>query len=295
MPFTMLNLTSLTHLHIDAPMYDDFYPLLAFRLVLQAASVPNLSHMTISPLSLPGVMAMRWGPFTSFGETEWTGAHVWRGLTRLEVGLSPWHRDHIEGAGRPYENKEERRSAIRVQRKLGTRVLYDWLASFAASDKVEILKLWWYEDKGLNPLLLDILSVKKNARPWHSLKPVKWKGLRELWLGMCRVTQADVDELQARCVQLEELWVEDKFLDEDVNGKAKLVDETWWARVQLDKQSEKLVHAISDVIDNTGSEGVYAETVDFQDYEDDGGSSMRSLEVPLRLDLGNEATPVGLL
>ena len=291
----MLNLTSLTHLDVVAPAYDDFYPLLAFRLVLQAASVPILRHMTISTLSVPGVMAMRWGPLTSFGKTEWTGAHVWRGLTSLEVGLMPWDRDHSQGAEHSPGNEEARHSAIRVQKRLGTRVLHDWLASFAASDKIERIKIWWCDGKGLNPLLLDILSVEKNTRTWHSLKPVKWKGLKELWLGKCRVAQEDVGELRARCEKLEELWVEDKYLDENVEGKPRIMDGTWWTRVQLHRLPDGQDSTLDEEVHNAESEAVYTDTVDLQDYEEEEGASAESGEIPVKLDLGNAVTLIDLL
>ncbi len=285
MPFALMSLTSLTHLHIAAPLVNEFYPLLAFRMALQAANVPNLSHMTISPLSLQGLMAMRWGPFSSFMETEWTGARVWRSLTGLEVGLVPWWRDKdIDTGDDIFGSERERQSARWEQWRTGVMVLHDWLASFAASQKIETLKLWWYEEEGLNPLLLDTLAQKKGHPIWHGTKSMKWKGLKYLWLGQCKVDQKDVDELRERCRSLEELWVEDEWLHNEVAGRATVVDGLNWTKVYLGFQQDVDVDISSDGVNNTDVEEVYAETVDFQDYEGDGGHLEELLEVPLGLE-----------
>ena len=283
---TMLDitsLTSLTHLHIVAPMMDDFYPLLAFRMALQRAKVPNLSHVTVSPLTLPGLMAMRWGPFTSYGETDWTGARVWRSLTRLEVGLVPWWRGSANDNNKIAISERERRRTKTERWKMGVMVLHDWLASFAAAEKLVMLKLWWYEEKGPNPLLLDKLAGEKGHSQWLSAPHLEWKGLRSLWLSQCSVTQEDVETLRSRCKDLEELWVENAYLDREVAGETINVDEVQWAKVWLGFQLEIGANIGSDEMGDTESEGVYAEMVDFEDYDEDGDFLDRSLEVPFGL------------
>lgn len=286
MPFAVVYLEALTHLHIVAPMREAFYPLLAFRRALQSAAVPELRCVTISPLGLQGLMAMRWGPFSSFGKTEWMGARVWRGLGALKVGLVPWWRERdVEGGGGVFESEMERQHARWEQWRMGVMVLHDWLASFAASQKIETLKLWWYEEEGLNPLLLDTLAKQKGNPIWHGGKPVRWKGLKYLWLGKCRVRQKDVDEIRRRCKNLEEFWVEDKWLHTEVAGVAKEVDGVYWTKVYLGDQQEDDIDVSSDAVDTTDAEEVYTDTVGLEGYEDDGGPHNQSLEVPLGLDI----------
>jgi len=288
LPFAVQYLESLTHLHIIAPMRDAFYPLLAFRMALQSAAAPGLTCVTVSPLGLEGLMAMRWGPFSSFLETEWMGARVWKGLTALKVGLVPWwgERDGDGGGGGGgLESERERQHARLEQWRTGVVVLHDWLASFAANQKIETLKLWWYEEEGLNPLLLDMLAKAKGNPIWHGGQPVRWKGLKYLWLGKCRVEQKDVDEIRGRCKNLEEFWVEDKWLHTEVAGVAKEVDGVYWTKVYLDDQQQQDVDVSSEAVATSDGDEVYTDTMDLEDYEDDEGSHDQSLEVPFGLDI----------
>ena len=273
-------LGSLTHLHIVAPMKEEFYPLLAFRMALQAAEVPELRHVTISPLTLDGLLAMRWGPFSSFVETEWTGAGVWRGLSELEVGLVPWWTaGHNKSAGIS-ENEQEMENPATVKSRTGVMLLHDYLASFAASERIETLKIWWYEKDGPNPLLLDTLPARWKQPLWAGLKLVKWKGLKSLWLGQCKVNQKDLEEIVIRCDNLEELWVEDPGLDKNIPGENVLVDGVWWGNAWLGFRRETDAqddtdgsdHASdTDEVESTNVEDLYAEAVNYQDDGENSG------------------------
>lgn len=213
-------------------------------------------------------------------ETEWTGAGVWRGLTELEVGLVPWWRGGNNKSAGISGSQQEMEDPATVKSRTGVMLLHDYLASFAASERIETLKIWWYEKDGPNPLLLDTLPARWKQPLWAGLKPVKWKGLKSLWLGQCKVNQKDLEEIVARCKSLEELWVEDPGLDKNVPGDNVLVDGVWWGNAWLglgrETNSENDSEGTDVANDTDGmeiidAEDVYAEVVNFQNYEEISG------------------------
>ena len=311
-PLKLTHLTSLTDLDIIAPMYDEFFPLVAFRMALQGSRAESLRCMTISPVTIVGMIALRWGPFSSYMETSWAGAKVWRRLTRLELGLLPWWEDtYVDGDGTT-ERKRVRQPV--EQWRTGVKVLHDWLASFASGEKIETLKVWWYEHEGPNPILLHSVAVGEGDPKWHGVKATTWRGLKYLWLDKCRVEMEDVIGIRIRCTDLEELWVEDEWIrggdKEGVPGTPVYMDGAWWVKVWLgfdieeeikkleakkitvdreveEKEAEE--DAYADIgpsnVDVAEIERMYVKKVDSKSHEEYGGADEQSMEVPLILDV----------
>ncbi|KAM0800761.1 hypothetical protein BDR22DRAFT_972699 [Usnea florida] len=206
-------LPRLQHLCLTAPDQNPFQSLLAFRLALQAAYVPLLTHLSINNVSISGIQALRWGSFTSFGDADWTGATVWHGLRELEVEIVPWW--HEDDTNHPVQEPNNRRTShlqrtSRLQKersRTSTRVLHDWLHAFATSSPhLHTLHLSYLLPTPIpphtalppNPLLLDAIMSRppppphQNGNPWFSAPPIRWgPALTSVWLGGVVVGLAD--------------------------------------------------------------------------------------------------------
>ncbi|MCJ1227855.1 hypothetical protein MMC12_004514 [Toensbergia leucococca] len=185
-----------------------------------------LTHITLDPITLDDILALRWGPFSSFGDANWMDAKIWRGIKSLGIGLVPWWGD-IAG----YKKTED--TAQRQQQKerwrVGVKVLHDWIGSFGVG--LERIIFEWKGAEGPNPLLLDIVAARRGIGRWFSAPEVKWKGLREVWLGACWIGREEIFELMERMGQLEILMVWKGWVGAGINGTVKMVDGREWVEV----------------------------------------------------------------
>ena len=304
-PLKLTHLTALTDLVIVAPWCDEFFPLEAFRIALQGAMAENLRCVTISPVTMEAIEALRWGPFTSYRQTDWAGAKVWMGLTRLELGLKPWWEDIYVDVDGATQSKRLRQPVYRW--RTGVKLLYDWLASFASSEKIETLKIWWYEHEGTNPILLHSVAAKEREPEWHSMKGITWRGLRYLWLSGCVVGMEDIIEIRRRCPDLEEMWIENQWIVQEIKGTREYIEGELWMKVKLgfDNEGAEKTKAKKGPVDQGEQEEEedeysdigpselnvievekrYVEEVDPRNYEKFGGVNDYSIEVPLILDV----------
>ncbi len=244
-------LPQLKHLHLIAPTHDPFPALLAFRLALQSAGVPLLTHLTLTNLSFAGILALRWGAFSSFEDAGWTGGNVWLGLRELEVEVRGWwveeetvdeglEVDIYDGEDEGEEEREIGRRRVRRGKedwRTCTRVLHDWLHSFAAGGGLRCLRFEWMGGEGPDPLLLDEVVGGDGRRSWFSAPGVRWEGLREVWLGGVGVGREDVRRLKGRVGGLERLGVQVEWLDGGLGGRRVVGGGRVWA--VLDVRGER--------------------------------------------------------
>ena len=196
------------------------------------------------------------------------------------------------------------------QWRTGVKVLHDWLASFASSERIETLKLWWYELEGPNPMLLHSVAAREGDPKWHGVKATTWRGLKYLWLDKCTEGMTDVIGIRRRCKDLEELWVEDQWIPDGVTGTPIFADGAWWVKVWLgfdiEEEIKKLEagkkavdleveekEAEEDKYHDIGPSDInladieerYVNEVESNEYLEYGGPGDHSMEVPLILDV----------
>lgn len=133
----------------------------------------------------------------------------------------------------------------------GIKVLHDWLGSFARMHVLKELMFEWQGVEGPNPLLLDEVAVGIGRGRWFSAPPVRWRGLREVWLGGVGVEVEDLGVLKGRMEGLERLMVQSAFVGEGNRGWRRVVDGKAWFEVFLGKedlelQREGLVELVGD-------------------------------------------------
>ena len=231
----------LTHLHLTAPDHGSFQALLSFRHALQSAHVPLLSHLTINNLSFQGILALRWGSFTSFGDAGWTDGNVWHGLKELDLKLVVWWEDEAQ-ANEPHSHREaeqwgtEQQGSRRRKQdwRTSTRVLHDWLSCFAAHGQLHTFRFEWLGRQGPNPVLLDQVVATDGKRQWFSAPGIRWSGLRELRLGNVVVSSENVRRMKERMAGLELLVVPPECLTVDIVGLGIRADGRIWVGVSLE-------------------------------------------------------------
>jgi len=254
---------SLIHLRVNCPSEDPFYPLLNFRLALQAADIPILTHLTLFNVSLDSILALRWGSLTSFGESDWHSGRVWRGIKHLDITLLP---PRLDGSPRSHEvstNEKERRREEQQEWRTGIKILHDWLNSFASTGAstasgLATLKFEWKNYVGPNPLLLDLGAEGATENPCTSAPAIMWNRLKEVWLRGVQITQKDIQNIKQRAPKLKVLMVQPELLKNETLGWPKEIDGYKWWSVYLGKQ-ESSAHrdddgvVLSDV--DEGAEG----------------------------------------
>ncbi|KAL9098436.1 MAG: hypothetical protein Q9187_009665, partial [Circinaria calcarea] len=160
-------LPNLTHLHLHLSPPSSSSPsaaltsliapplLISTRHALESASLPRLRSLALENLTIGGVLAFRWGPFTSLplppsagggggvtaaavqtsgrereeggaaADRAWTTPFFWTGITALEIGLFPWWTT-------PYTSSPSAaRSTSTSSYRTGIKCLHDFLSSFA--------------------------------------------------------------------------------------------------------------------------------------------------------------------
>lgn len=284
--------SQLTHLHIIAPASDSFEPLLAFRSFLQSLDVPVLSRISIDGLALDGIRALRWGPFTSFVETDWRGAMVWRRITVLEARLLPWWSNQPRsspGNKAQFGIEMERQQIEKMEERAGIKILHDWVKSFE-DNKMERFKFEWpLQTRGYNPLLLGEAAAKDKLGTWFSAPPIRSRGCREVWLGGCYIGMEDVGLMEGRLRGLERVMVWRGWLGEGLVGKRSTVEGRDWVGVHLQPKKKDTKERADTKL---GKQALTKRALDdgtmrekgFEELDDETEFSDASMEVPIFLD-----------
>lgn len=117
------------------------------------------------------------------------------------------------------ETESQKAQKSKEEWRTGTRVLHDWLHSFAANGQLDTLKFEWVNStEGPNPFLLDEVYAKDRKKAWFSAPGIRWTGLRELWLGNVVVSLTDVRRMKDRMPGLEMLIVPPECLAVGLGG-----------------------------------------------------------------------------
>ncbi len=221
--------TALKHLRIIAPYFDSFYPLLEARTFLQAVEPPLLRHFAVDGLSIEGLEALRWGPFSAYFDSDWNGSIVWRRLTSLEIGLTPW-------TGLDDLNKS-------VEGMQGIKILHDWLGSFGGNQLEKVRFEWAGEWHGPNPFLLDQWADVDDAGELVDMAWIRWTGCKEIWLGGVSLGPEDVESMAERIRGLQRLAIRMRFF------RRKTEIEEWEERV-VNRGQEWLVMDVERAVEN---------------------------------------------
>lgn len=203
-------------------------PLVSIRHALETSRSSLLRSVTFSHLSIAGVMALRFGPFSAhpfqpiqigiegtptLGDTDtttasipdWMGPRFWRELSFLGISLVKWWDiDFLSSRPGPalYDlgPSVDHPRLVRDRYRAGLQFLNDWLASFA--DWLRFLKFEWetLEYVVTTPHgkriricegpnpLLIDLVARDSKKAWYSAPPIRWRHLQEATLGPMSVT-----------------------------------------------------------------------------------------------------------
>ncbi|KAF6228485.1 hypothetical protein HO133_008215 [Letharia lupina] len=279
----------LEHLDLTAPDDDPFQGLLSFRLALQCANIPLLTHLTINNLSFSGIQALRWGSFTSFGDAGWTGGIVWHGLKELDVKVVRRHDDktqekehHLNHEAAQWDTEPVKaRRRVEEDWRTCTRVLHDWLHSFAADGQLHTFRFEWVDGEGPNPFLLDEYASVEGKKEWFSAPRIRWTGLRELWLGNMIVSLMDIRLMKERMRGLERLVVRSECLNHGLEGITFAADGKMWVGLLVEGHRMGLWSGVKHSLSSAGARGgCYRESLLSEDRA--------SMVLPFMLDVSPE-------
>lgn len=227
---TLPKYSSLTHVHVNAPSSDSFWPLLELRMFIQAVDRPQLRRFSVNGLSIEGVKALRWGPLTSYLDADWTSSVMWRQLTNLDISLAS-----SIGAvdlGR----SEEGTQALKI--------LHDWIGSFD-ENRFEKVRFEWMEDrKKPNPFLLDELSEMYGSEGEPEMRRISWKSCKEIWLGGVRLGTKDLRKMTYRVKGLKRLMIWSSLLGRKTKaGERKVYSRgREWIMLKVSDRSQNKTH-----------------------------------------------------
>ena len=228
----------LTDIRLKCPNSDDFYTLLSFRRAIESQDLKLLTHLEIHNLTFEGILALRWGTFSSYGDSVAAGTRIWRRLKHLDIKMFPCclavgkiEKIRTETT----EVKSARLIREKEERRTGFKVLHDWLKSFASTERLETLKFEWKDQDGPNPLLLDLKATDGPAEKWFSAPKIEWKGLKEVHLRGVQVTEADMVELHTRMKDLRTLIAQPGRLSPPINAREVLVDNRKSMEILIDE------------------------------------------------------------
>lgn len=276
---------SLQYLHLNCPSEDDFYPLLRFRLALQSAAVPLLTHLTLSNVSLPSILALRWGSFTSFGDSDWHGTEVWRNLKHLDLKLLPPRQESSPRINESDDEADQRRKDEQQEWRTGIKILHDWLNSFASTGTstergLETLKFEWLDYEGPNPLLLDLPIDRTTRYACTTAPPIMWRKLEQIWLKGVYIGEENVRDIKERARQLKLLMVEKNLLTDEatIGWEVEKGGYKWW-EVYLGERYLPLRG--QDTMLSAVAQGTKDPREESQDMKDAGNFGAPSSEVAL--------------
>lgn len=214
--------SSLTHLHVNAPVTGSFWPLLEFRMFIQAVESPRLRRFTVNGLSIEGVKALRWGPLTSYVDADWTSSVLWRQITNLDISLVPSM--GVADLGRSDEGIQ----AIKI--------LHDWIGSFGENRFEKVRFEWMENQQGPNPFLLDDIAETYGSGGEPEMPLISWKSCQEIWLGGVSLGTKDLKKITDRVKELRSLMVWRSLLGRETKeGEQKLYSRGQkWVRIRLD-------------------------------------------------------------
>ena len=242
----------LTNIRLKCPNSDAFYPLLSFRHAIESQVLKDLTHLEIYDLTVESIRALRWGTFSSHGNSDAAGTRIWRGLKHLDIKMFPGclavGKTEIIGK-ETAEQRQTRLDKEKEVRRTGFKVLHDWLKSFASTDHLETLKFEWKDHDGPNPLLLDLKGTDRSAEEWFSAPKIEWNGLKEVHLRGVQVTEADILELHKRMKDLQTLIMQPGRWSPPIDAKrlesvrasnvTGISDSSWEVPFMLDIEAEK--------------------------------------------------------
>ena len=228
----------LTAIRLKCPNFDRFYPLLSFRRAIQSQDLQLLTHLEIYNITFEGILALRWGTFSSYGNSDAADTRIWCRLKHLDIKMFPCclavgKTENIRGE--TAELKLARLTREKEGRRTGFKVLHDWLKSFASTGHLETLEFEWKDHDGPNPLLLDLKATDGPAEKWFSAPKIEWKGLKEVHLRGVQVTEADTVELHKRMKDLRTLIAQPGRLSPPINAREVVVDNREAMGMSIDK------------------------------------------------------------
>lgn len=166
---------------------------------------------------------------------------MWHGLKELDVKAVCWwddrlqanehHYIHEAGRGESEQQKAQRR---KEEWRSCTRVLHDWLHSFAANGQLHTLRFEWLDGEGPNPFLLDEIASSGWEKGWFSAPAIRWTGLRDVWLGNTIVSFVDVGSMKERMRGLETLVVPLECLNRGLGGVKVVEDGRIWVELLVE-------------------------------------------------------------
>lgn len=197
-----------------------FQSLLAFRGALQLASPLFLRSLTVSNISIKGILALRCGPFSTISNLPSNDVSVWKRLTSFSVAIIPWWNTSSDDTSRAHYSAEE---------KSGFKILHDWLSYFSLNTMESLRFEWVGLDEGPNPLLLDQFAAENaRSKPWLSAPGIQWKQLTEIRLKGVDITDEQVREIRRRAKGLQRLLIETTWTEEDVEAGLAPADKEEW-------------------------------------------------------------------
>ena len=232
----------LTNIRLKCPNSDNFYPLLSFRLAIESQDLQLLTHLEIDNLTFEGILALRWGTFSSYGDSDAAGTRLWRRLKHLDIKMFPCFLAIGKTNSFTTETAEVKSARLtreKEERRTGFKVLHDWLKSFASTDCLESLKFEWKDHDGPNPLLLDLKATEGPAEKWFSAPKIEWKGLKEVHLRGVQVTEADLVELCRRMKDLCSMNAQPGRLSPLINAREVSVNNRKSMEIFIDKSGPR--------------------------------------------------------
>lgn len=219
---TLPKYASLEHLHINAPSSDSFWPLLEFRMFIQAVDRPHLRRFSINGLSIEGLKALRWGPMTSYLDADWTSV-MWRQLTNLDISFAP-------SMGVADLTSEEGTEALQI--------LHDWIGSFRENDFQKVRFEWMGDQKGPNPFLLDKLEEMCESDEKPKMQRISWRSCKEIWLGGVCLDTKNSRKMMTRVKGLKRVMIWTSLLERKTKAGERIVHSRGqeWVVIELSRR-----------------------------------------------------------
>lgn len=256
---TLPTFSSVTHLHLNAPPSDSFWPLLEFRMFMQAVDFPRLKRVSVDGLSFEGVKALRWGPLTSYIDLDWGSSVMWQQLTNLDISLTPSMGVADLGVS------EGGMQAVMI--------LHNWIGSFG-ENKFEKVRFMWLEgQEGPNPFLLEDMAEMYGSREELDMPSIKWRGCKEIWLGGVSLGAEDIQKMAKRVKGLIRVVISMSMLGREVKeGERKVSSrDQEWVMLDVVRTRPNQMHMTSGNIpqDNAVGQivGEHHETTGLQGFE----------------------------
>ena len=132
------------------------------RVALEAVDLPHVRRVRITPVHAMGIIHLRWSGFGAFGALAIKPCNVWSNLHTLDVQLE-----------NPFLAKQRLSESQRV---MFTKILYDYLLSFA--ETLKCLRFVWLDEDGPSPMTLELEPGLEGFR-----QAIVWTALEEVYLG----------------------------------------------------------------------------------------------------------------